>query len=200
MTRTHTQPVELTLQGLRDDDRRELLTLARTVIEQALHTGQRQLPEDGSLPPRLQELGASFVSLRRGDDLLGSVGSLEPQQSLGVDVSQHALAAALDDPRVPAIGTADLSSMVVEISILGALAASAALSVSQLALSLRPAVDGVAVRTGGGSATFLPSVWTNVRDADDFLALLWRKAGLAVGDWPTDVRVWTYRAETFCDA
>lgn len=186
--------------GLLDDDRRELLTLAKAVIGQALQTSRRELPIASGLPSRLREPGASFVRLRRGQELLGSGGSLRAARSLGVDVADHALVAAFDDPCMPPVMQADYPEMGVEISVMGELAEADARSFLELRHSLRPAVDGVVIETTECTATFLPDVWRDVRDVDDFLSLLWRKAGLAAGDWPSDLHVSIFRTESFSDA
>ncbi len=55
------------------------------------------------LDPELCELGATFVTLERNDRLLGCVGTLRAHRPLAIDVAEHALAAAFDDPRLPAV-------------------------------------------------------------------------------------------------
>lgn len=200
MISVQTRPSDLRLTpGLLDDDRRELLTLAKAVIGQALQTSRRVLPSVSGLPQRLREPGASFVSLRRDGQLLGSGGSVRAARSLGIDVADHALVAAFDDPRMPPVVQADYAEMSVEISVMGELAEADAASFLELRHALRPTVDGVVVDTTERTATFLPDVWRDVRDVDDFLSLLWRKAGLAVGAWPSDLHISIFRSESFSD-
>jgi AmmeMemoRadiSam system protein A len=184
---------------LNDDDRRELLTLANSVTAEALRTGERKLPVLDQLPPRLRENGASFVTLRRGTQLLGTFGALEPTRALGLDVAEHALAAAFDDPRLPVIDLEDWQSMSVEIAIIGPLVPTQAATFDELRRMLRPDRDGLVVRYHDRQVTFLPGVWQTVRDVDDFLALLWRKAGLSPGAWSPDIHTATYRTETVSD-
>ena len=62
---------------------------------------------------------------------------------------------------------------------------------------LRPGVDGLLLTSREGRGTFLPSVWEQVRSPEEFLDLLWRKAGLRAGRWPTDLVVERYQVEEF---
>jgi uncharacterized protein len=181
--------------------RRALLDLALDAVACALLTGRRRLPEESELPAWAQVRAATFVSLHRRGALLGCIGALEPHQALGRDVAEHALNAAFDDPRLPRIDADDFDAMEVEVSVLGPLQPLAVsrdgtegvTSLRELATTLRPGVDGLVVSSGSRRATFLPAVWRSVSGADDFLALLWRKAGLPARTWPTDLRLWTYQ-------
>jgi AmmeMemoRadiSam system protein A len=174
-----------------------LLDAALAGIAEVLRTRRRPEVDPAGLPQRLREPGASFVTLRRGDRLLGCIGALEPYQPLGVDVVEHAVAAAFGDPRFPGIDVDDFEQMSVEISVLGPQVPLPATSHEALRRALRPGVDGLVVSAPGHRATFLPSVWQHVRDVDDFCALLWRKAGLAPGEWPAGIRLSTYHVQEF---
>ena len=188
-----------TTEPLAQADRSALLDVAEVAIARALLTGTRRLPELDELPPRLRQPGASFVTLRRDGMLLGCIGALEPYQAVGVDVAEHALAAAFDDPRVPPIDGDDYEQMTVEVSVLGALQELSVGSHQQLAEWLRPGKDGLLVVAPGHRATFLPSVWESVGAVDEFLAMLWRKAGLWPGEWPVGIRVFSYEVDEFGD-
>jgi AMMECR1 domain-containing protein len=81
--------------------------VAIDAIRRALTTGSGALPPVADLPAKLRDLGASFVTLERDNRLLGCVGALEAHQALGVDIAEHALAAAFDDPRMPPVIASD---------------------------------------------------------------------------------------------
>jgi AMMECR1 domain-containing protein len=53
---------------------------------------------------------------------------------------------------------------------------------------------------GGRQATFLPQVWAQLPEPRDFLAALWRKAGLPPGVWDADVQLWRYQVSSFEEA
>lgn len=198
MTTTGSRPDVLRLvPALRDVERSTLLDIAESAIARALRTGRRVLPDDASLPERLREIGASFVTLRRQGRLLGCIGTLEPYQAIGVDVAEHALAAAFADPRFPPIDVEDYERMSIDVSVLGPHQPLEVPDLAALRRSLRSGVDGLVVSSPGHRATFLPAVWSGVRDADDFCALLWRKAGLVPGEWPSGIRLATYEVDAF---
>jgi hypothetical protein len=59
-------------------------------------------------------------------------------------------------------------------------------------------VDGVIIKKGGRQATFLPQVWEQLPDKEQFLSHLCLKAGLAADAWSSgDLEVSTYRVEAF---
>jgi AMMECR1 domain-containing protein len=53
-------------------------------------------------------------------------------------------------------------------------------------------VNGFTVEAGQRRATLLPSVWPKVRDGDEFLGVLWAKAGLRPGEWPRHIAISRY--------
>ena len=65
--------------------------------------------------------------------------------------------------------------------------------------ALRPGVDGVVLDYRGARATFLPQVWEQLPQPQQFLAALKRKAGLPVTFWATDLRLARYRVQKFVD-
>jgi AmmeMemoRadiSam system protein A len=63
---------------------------------------------------------------------------------------------------------------------------------------LRTDIDGVIIRHGGASATFLPQVWEQLPRKEDFLNHLCQKAGLASDMWRTSkLKVLTYQVQYF---
>jgi len=177
-----------------------LLQLALDAISHTLRTGRRQVPADDQFESWLRNPAATFVTLRRGSRLLGCIGTLEPHQGLAADVVEHALNAAFDDPRMPPIDRYDFEHMTVEISVLGPLHPLPVNSRAALLAALRSGVDGLLVSADGHRATFLPAVWDTVDSADAFVALLWRKAGLARDRWPASIQLWTYRVCEFASS
>jgi AmmeMemoRadiSam system protein A len=178
-----------------------LCDIALDAIAHALNGGKRRTPVLTGLDPALCELAATFVTLERSGRLLGCVGTLRAHQPLAVDVAEHALAAAFDDPRVPAVTRDDFPEMSVKVSVLSSSTPVDACSFDELRSRVRPALDGLTVETGETyRATLLPSVWTKVRDRDEFLAALWSKAGLRARAWPAGVRVFRYTAVEECDS
>ena len=53
-------------------------------------------------------------------------------------------------------------------------------------------MDGLILREGAATATFLPDVWKSLADPRDFLAQLKRKAGLSGDHWSDEIEVLRY--------
>jgi AmmeMemoRadiSam system protein A len=190
---------------LTEAEQRQALEYARRAATHPLSDGadgftrrdHRWLPGLHSLFGALREPGACFVTLRTDGHLQGCIGSLVAHRPLGVDVAANAAAAAFDDPRLPPLTLLDVAMTEVHVSVLGQKRPMPATDLDALRSGLRSGVDGLVVEAAGRRATFLPSVWDQVADADDFLAALWRKAGLPPGSWPDGITVQTYRVQEF---
>lgn len=194
----------MTTTVLSDAGRRFLLDTAVESIRAHLeHRRPVSVPGsngDGSgVAAEVHEPGASFVTLRDGAQLLGCVGSMTPVRSLSVDVAVNALNAAFADPRLPALTPEEFERMEVKISVLGPLEALGVPSMAELQSAVRPGVDGLLITAGNHRGTFLPSVWEQVRSPNEFLDMLWRKAGLRPGTWPPNLRIERYRTTEFGD-
>ena len=176
-----------------------LPTIALDAIAHTLRTGSRRLPAPADLPPELARPGAAFVTLERGEALLGCIGTLTADKPLGTSVAQSAIAAALDDPRMPAIGPDDFPVMRVKVSVLSEPRRLTVASRADLLDALEPGVTGVVVAHDRRRATFLPAVWAKLSDPDDFLDALWAKAGLRARVWDARVRVATYTTVELVD-
>jgi AmmeMemoRadiSam system protein A len=184
---------------LSDTDRRVLLGVAADVIGDAVARRDPPMPDPSDFSGRLRESGASFVTLERGDQLLGCIGSLVAVEPLVVDVARHALAAAFADPRLPPVTRNDFEEMSIKVSVLTRPEPLSAATFDELVAAVRPGVDGLLVEAGRHRATLLPSVWAHVDDTEQFLGVLWQKAGLVRRAWPTDVAVSRYTTEEFGD-
>jgi len=190
----------VTAYPLDDEHRRALLRVASDCIGDALRCGHGQpdIPEpSGDLA--LDQAAATFVTLERGEALLGCIGTLEATESLVASVARNACKAAFADPRLPAVTVADFEVMTIKVSVLSRLTPVRARSWKDVARNLRVGTDGVLVEAGNHRATLLPSVWPKVDDAAQFLDILWHKAGLRPRDWLPRTRVSKYTTEEFAD-
>jgi AmmeMemoRadiSam system protein A len=69
---------------------------------------------------------------------------------------------------------------------------------ADLLKKIRPNIDGVILRKGIASATFLPQVWEQLPQPQDFLTQLCLKAGLAADAWQqSKLEVSTYQVQHF---
>ena len=194
------------------DDAGSVLTgLARNAIATSLGLKDRVSPDaqmklvsDVHKPPLgsdnepwLSEKGASFVTLRLGGDLRGCIGSLVAYQPLKDDVRQNARAAAFEDPRFYPLSVREFEQVRIEVSVLSTPEPMAFSSRDEALEKLRPGVDGVILTAGRRRATFLPQVWDELPDKEEFISHLLMKAGLPPTYWDDSVRIERYTVTAF---
>lgn len=169
------------------DERRGeiLLKLARAAVSAQLGQPMPAIPE----PEWLAEPGATFVTLTINGELRGCIGTLEPHRSLGEDVTENAVAAALRDPRFEPLRPAELRDVRVEVSLLSPTEPIVAADEAAALVALRPHIDGVVLEYKQYRGLFLPQVWEQLPEPTKFLAHLKRKAGLPMNFWSPAVRL-----------
>ena len=181
---------------LTPQEKENLLKIARQSLELKLRG--EELPPLSEQTPLLQAEGASFVTLTIDGQLRGCIGTLEAYRPLAEDVREHALAAALHDTRFPQVQPDELDSIEIEISRLTAPAPLDYADADDLLAKLRPGVDGVVLAAGSRRATFLPQVWDQLPNAEEFLNHLCRKMGLPEDAWRRkNLDVSIYQVEEF---
>lgn len=179
-----------------------LLTwLAHTVIARRLSVEEGPEPSLVDLP-RLADLGACFVTLEKNGQLRGCIGSLTPTRRLADDVVENALAAAFSDPRFPPLTARELGEVDVEVSLLSKpkplmFDGVAPRTESDVARALTPGRDGVILKFGEQRATFLPQVWDQLPNPEEFLSNLKVKAGLPADFWDPNMEVETYTVTAY---
>jgi uncharacterized protein len=178
-------------------ERAELLSLARASIVASLSSGERAPYGGQPLHVGLTRPGASFVTLRVGDDLRGCCGTIEATRPLHVDVWNNAWASAFADPRFPALTPSEWNETGVEISVLSEPQPCNVRDEVELLQLLRPGTDGVILQAGDRRSTFLPAVWEQLPEPRQFLRHLKLKAGWPADFWSPDMQVWLYTTESF---
>ncbi|MBI5239877.1 MAG: AmmeMemoRadiSam system protein B [Elusimicrobia bacterium] len=163
------------MEGITAAEKTELLALARSSVRDHLQ-GRRASARIFDRP--LFNLPAAvFVTwTRRNGELRGCLGTTQPRGTLGNMVARFAVCSANDDPRFAAVGEDELAGLRAEISILSA---------------PRPAKPediqtglGVIVGRGARQGLFLPQVWEQLPDREEFMAhLCEHKAGLPPRAW-----------------
>ena len=175
-----------------------LLSLARATVVATVQ-GAHPTPLDlGSIPFRLRDPGASFVTLLRSGALRGCLGSLHAERPLAEDVRHHSIAVCASDFRFAPVGPAEIPELALEIAVLGPIRRLDYQDPLELAGRVRPGVDGVLLQSGARRATFLPKVWERVPQPELFLGMLCRKAGLEEDAWRRELlEISTYTVESF---
>jgi AmmeMemoRadiSam system protein B/AmmeMemoRadiSam system protein A len=148
--------------------------------------------------PALQVSCGTFVTLKRRGQLRGCIGNLTTSDPLVEGVRRNAIHAAFHDPRFSPLTERELSEVEIEVSVLTEPQPLAYRDGEDLVRKLRPHVDGVIVRKGHASATFLPQVWEQLPKPEDFLNHLCQKAGMPRASWmQTGLEVSTYQVQYF---
>ena len=183
-----------------DEKGQQLVQLARQTIAerlgvQSVNTGDTEslLSED-----IYQSRRGTFVTLTKNNQLRGCIGNLLPDKSLKEGIKDNAINAAFNDPRFPALSKDELDQIEIEVSLLSEPQSIEYKDADDLLAKLRPHVDGVILRKGMYSSTFLPQVWEQLPEKELFLSHLCLKAGLPGDEWKKgDLEVLTYQAQYF---
>lgn len=183
--------------NLTPGDKTTLLKLARDSITHGMEHGVPLPVSLASQSDILQQPGASFVTLHLSQELRGCIGSLTPHRPLIQDVAQNAFSAAFRDPRFTPVRRDELDTLHIHIEVLSPTQLLQFGSETELQRMIRPGVDGLVMRDGVYSGTFLPSVWQSLPDVQTFLQQLKRKAGLPGNYWSDSLEVERYTTESF---
>ncbi|WP_243382581.1 AmmeMemoRadiSam system protein A [Geothrix alkalitolerans] len=170
-----------------------LLRIARGAIAEKLGVAAPPVPTASWL----EEPAATFVTLHRLGQLRGCMGTLEPRRPLGEDVVENARQAAFHDPRFPPLARSEFTDLQVEVSLLSALEPLPFNSQAHLLTLLRPVEDGLVLEWQGLRGAFLPQVWDQLPEPEDFLAHLKRKAGLPMAFWDDGIRITRFTVTRF---
>ncbi|MES0370703.1 MAG: AmmeMemoRadiSam system protein A [Mariprofundaceae bacterium] len=171
--------------------------IARTIIT-------KQLGIPASIPktaehPWLNDLAASFVTLKKNGELRGCIGSLMARYPLMDDLQNNAIAAAFHDPRFPALSKDELDQIKIEVSLLSEPEAITFSDEADALSQLKPNIDGIIFECGSYKSTFLPQVWEQLQTAELFMSHLKQKAGLLPSFWSDEVLLYRYRVEKFSE-
>jgi hypothetical protein len=177
--------------------RDQLLALARRSVEVALPEGILQPCPEPPWASEFEEVRSTFITLRIGAQLRGCCGSIHASRPLAYDVWRNAWASAFCDPRFPPLTTGEFPVLHVHISVLTTPEPMLVESEASLIDTLRPGVDGLILELGVARATFLPAVWEQISDPDDFVRQLKMKAGWSASFWSPQIRVSRYVTESF---
>lgn len=179
---------------LTEEDKKQLLTLARKTITYALQN--QRVPQaselDVTISDAMQCARAAFVTLKRDSQLRGCVGDVFPQRTLYKSVILNAINASFNDSRFPPVTEAECKNIKIEISVLTAPQPIDSYD------KIRIGIDGVVLNKNGHSALFLPQVapewgW----DLNQMLTQLALKAGLPPDAWKEGANFLVFQADVF---
>ncbi len=177
---------------LNQKQRKRLLEIARSTIDEYLRTGKK--PALNESDPELRRAQGAFVTLRRGGELRGCIGNLAGNAPLYLTIEEMAIEAATGDPRFSPMTTSELKEITIEISVLSPMRKVA--GPEEIVLG----THGVVVRKGFNSGVFLPQVAAETGwSKEEFLSYLCsHKAGLPPDAWKTGgADLYVFTAEVF---
>ena len=179
-----------------------LVKLARKTIMAKLGR-ESSASESNALADALQDdkfqtTCGTFVTLKIHGQLRGCIGNLTSTESVLDGIKQNAINAAFHDPRFSPLSDDELDQTEIEVSILTDPRPMEYRNGQDLIKKLQINVDGVLIRKGRASATFLPQVWEQLPRPEDFLGHLCMKAGLPSDAWKgSDLEILTYQVQYF---
>jgi len=183
---------------LTQQDQNTLLSIARDAIERSVRKQGLAEFSFSELTPSLKADGASFVTLTKDGSLRGCIGTLEAYQPLAKDVQEHAVAAALQDPRFPPVHPQECPLIEIEVSVLTPKVSLEYEEPQDLIEKIRPGIDGVVIQDGFRKATFLPQVWEKLPSHEEFLTHLCMKMGTQGYLWrEKQLKVFLYQVQEF---
>lgn len=180
------------------DERKFMLDLARKTLSSVVRSGK--LPElaEKDVPAKLKDDKGCFVTLNIDGELRGCIGHIIAVEPLYKAIMDNAQSAALRDTRFNPVSEEELDKIKIEVSVLTKPAPLAFDSPEDLLKKLRPHQDGVVLKVGGRTATFLPQVWEQLEEKEEFLNHLSRKAGMPAAQWrKAGTEVSIYHVEAF---
>ncbi len=172
--------------------------LARKAIMEKLGLKSAKTESDPMTDNCFQEHRGTFVTLTINKQLRGCIGNLESTESIMAGIKRNAVNAAFHDPRFAPLKADELDQVGIEISILTEPQPLEYRNSKDLLVKLRVNVDGVILRKGSASATFLPQVWEQLPQPESFLSHLCTKAGLSSNAWrKNNLEILTYQVQYF---
>lgn len=187
-------------QGLSSDEQEFLLQLARKTLESYVTDKKVPVLDEQKLPSSLTREQGCFVTLNKQGRLRGCIGHILPQEALYKCVIDNAVNAAVHDSRFNPVASDELKDIKVEISVLTIPKQLQFSSGDDLKNKLVALRDGVVLNSGWHQSTYLPQVWEDLPDKEDFLSTLCEKGGANANCWKdTSTAVYTYQAQVFAE-
>ena len=188
------QPIKVSPFTLSQQDKRELLNVARLSVEQAVRERRIYEPAASNSEALGQERGA-FVTLTIHDELRGCIGYTSAIKPLFEAVRDTATYAALRDPRFAPVSADELPTLQYEVSVLSPL---------RRVLDPREIVvgqHGLIMKNGDNEGLLLPQVPVEQHwDRDTFLEQTCRKAGMDRNCWKNEnTDIFEFTAVVFND-
>ncbi len=179
---------------LTDDEKRQLLNLARQTIKASCRGEALPIPQNPSAA--LQTNSGAFVTLHKHDMLRGCIGYVHAIKPLAEAIVDMAEAASQRDPRFPPVSLEEIPALTIEISVLSPLRPVD--SVNDIIVGHH----GLMIEQGTHTGLLLPQVANEQEwDLETFLQQTCRKAGLPANAWrDSQTVIYHFFADIFSDS
>lgn len=177
-------------------EREKLLQIARKTIISYLNSNRLPYINPADLPAAMLMNAGAFVSLKKQGELRGCIGHFEADVPLYKMVQQMAVASSTEDYRFSRITEEEMLSTLIEISVL------TPLQRVEDPNTIRLGTDGIYIKKGNRSGTFLPQVATDTGwSLEEFLGHCARdKAGIGWDGWKDiETEIFVYQAIVFSE-
>lgn len=172
-----------------------MLDFARRAITEFVTSGKIiELPKD--YPKELEEKRGVFVTLNENGELRGCIGILSLRAIIR-NLRDAAIEACADVRFMP-VSKKELQDIDFEISVLTSPKLIDAKNPKELLQKINPGKDGLILESNGSSGLFLPQVWKDIPEKEEFMCHLCLKAGLSENAWLNGARVYKFGAEIYC--
>ena len=186
---------------LSEDEGEFLLEIARSAIEKFTRGEKIEPPRSDEIEKRFQGVCPKCFNEKRGvfctihkitssggasnkqkKELRGCIGMPYPTMRL-MDALLHSAESACQDPRFSKLCEDELGKIKIELSILTEPEPIEAKNPDELLRKIVPHKDGLIIKYGYSSGLFLPQVWEQLPEREEFLRNLCLKAGLYPDTW-----------------
>jgi AmmeMemoRadiSam system protein A len=167
----------------------KLTELARNTLKYFFKHKKKYEPSE-EIKKKYSGLGASFVTITKGGDLRGCMGSLKAVRPLWEDVRDNTLSCAFQDPRFVPLAKYELKEIRIEVSVLSSPKLLQFQDEKEL-LSKITKEMGIILRKGYYTSTFFFLFFEEISSKQKFMEQLSLKAGLSKDSWK-QCEVWYY--------
>ncbi len=139
---------------------------------------------------------ACFATLYVNEKLRGCIGDCEAYEPLYKNIIRNSIRAASIDYRFELVTLSDLPYLKVSVSVLTPPQIFKPKNKDDLLEFLKKKKPGLILEKDGNRALFLPQVWKELSQPQDFLMHLCQKAGLVPDSWmDMGIRFWIFYTE-----
>jgi AmmeMemoRadiSam system protein B/AmmeMemoRadiSam system protein A len=176
--------------SLNPEEKTILLAIAHETLERYVRNNEVYQPKEDN--PKLLGPKGAFVTLKKGGDLRGCIGFIEPVLPLHQTIVQATIYAASKDARFPPVTPSELKDIEVEISVL-----TPPVKIND-PREIEVGKHGLIIAKGNQRGLLLPQVPVeNSWSRRTFLQRTCQKAGLPKDAWRSGAEIYTFEAIVF---